>query len=108
MYIVTVLDFIMKKKNVASLTEACLEKIDEEAKTMIFLNRDSYLGIYWNLIAVEFFRTWPEHNTGIIDPKLIDELKDPALDLIFLHREKHPFLYKITIERLFWETFYLF
>jgi hypothetical protein len=96
-----------KRFTVPSLTEACLEVLDEETKTTIFLQRDSYLGLYWNLIAVEFFRTWPEHNQGYIDERLIESLEDPALDIIFEHREKHPFLYKITIERLFWETFFM-
>jgi hypothetical protein len=94
--------------NVPSLKKVCLDNLDEETKTMILLHRDSYIGLYWELIALEFFKTWPDAPIDVIDKRIMQDLPDDALDIIFRYRETAPSLYYIVVENEFWETFFIF
>lgn len=90
-----------------SLKELCLEHLDESSITQILLNRDSHLNLYWEFVAMKFFRTW-HLSTSMIDRTIINRLNDDALDIIYKWRSHIPNLYYLVIEREFWDTFFLF
>jgi hypothetical protein len=89
------------------LKELCINKLSEELKTEIFLRRDVFIGLYWKLIEIEFFRTLMETIRDAVDENLLRNLKEDTLDIIFSKREEHPALYCLVVEQIFWDTFFM-
>lgn len=94
--------------SIPSLKELCIKQLNEKTKTEIFLNRSSSFRLYLDLVSVEFFRTWSDANTNMIDRTILNDLNDATLDIIYERREEHPSLYWIVIEHEFWDTVFLF